>query len=178
MPRRITYSVFLLLFIIPALLQAQTRRVKLTVKGTDKKPIKDVKITLSSPEKDNFNKVVKTNKKGETSFLLQWEIRNLNFLLESEGYQSVKETASLRQLRKSQASLFYEHSFLLYRSDEFTPEQKKQKYKTNQQSLAFFNKGMELFQAEDFSGAIEQFKKAAETKKDFLEAYHYTKGLL
>ena len=171
MYKRISLFIFIAIFIFSSVSLAQTRRLKLEVKDTDGKPIEGVKITLTTPEKDDYKKVVSTNKKGQTTFLLHMEIKNVNFLLEKEGYQNLQDSKELRRIRTSQEALYYEHSFILYRTDELSPEQKIQQYKASQEALSFFNKGMELFQVEDFSGASEQFKKAVETKPDFLEAH-------
>ena len=171
MYKRISLFIFIAIFIFSSVSLAQTRRLKLEVKDTDGKPIEGVKITLTTPEKDDYNKVVSTDKKGQTTFLLHMEIKNVNFLLEKEGYQNLQDSKELRRIRRSQEALYYEHSFILYRTDELSPEQKIQQYKASQEALSFFNKGMELFQVEDFSGAVEQFKKAVETKPDFLEAH-------
>ncbi len=171
MYKRISLFIFIAIFIFSSVSLAQTRRLKLEVKDTDGKPIEGVNITLTTPEKDDYNKVVSTNKKGQTTFFLHMEIKNVNFLLDKEGYQNLQDSKELRRLRQSQEALYYEHSFILYRTDELSPEQKIQQYKTSQEALSFFNKGMELFQVEDFSGASEQFKKAVETKPDFLEAH-------
>ncbi len=169
--KRIAFFIFITIFISSSISVAQTRRLKLKVNGTDGKPIEGVKITLTSPEKDDYKKIVSTDKKGQTTFLLHMEIKNVNFLLEKEGYQNLQDSKELRRIRKSQEALYYEHSFILYRTDELSPEQKIQQYESAQKAHSFFNKGAELFQAEDFSGAAEQFKKAVETKPDFLEAY-------
>lgn len=171
MYKRISLFIFIAIFIFSSVSLAQTRRVKLNAKGTDGKPIEGVKITLTSPEKDDYKKVVTTNKKGQTTFLLHMEIKNVNFLLEKEGYQNLQDSKELRRIRKFQEELYYEHSFILYRTEELSPQQKIQQYESAQKAHSFFNKGTELFQAEDFSGAAEQFKKAVETKPDFLEAY-------
>jgi tetratricopeptide (TPR) repeat protein len=143
----------------------------LKVEGTDGKAIEGVKITLTSPEKSDFNKVVVTDEEGHVTFLLQMEIKNVNFLLEKEGYQILQDSKELRTIRKSQAELYYGHTFMLYRTDEQTPEQTRRQYEVNQQALSFFNEGMELFQTEDFLGAAEQFKKAVKIKPDFYQAY-------
>lgn len=171
MYKRSSLFIFIAIFIFSSVSLAQTRRLKLEVKDTDGKPIEGVKITLTTPEKDDYKKVVSTDKKGQTTFLLHMEIKNVNFLLEKEGYQNLQDSKELRRIRPSQELLYYEHSFLLYRTDELSPEQKIQQYKASQEALSFFNKGMELFQVEDFSGAVEQFKKAVERKPDFLEAH-------
>ena len=159
------------IFITSSFSLAQTRRLKLEVKGTDNCPIDGVKITLTSPEKSDFKKTVVTDKKGQVIFLVQMEIKNANFLLEKKGYKNLNDYVILKRIRKSQEDLYYERSFILYRTDELTPEEKVQQYESTKQALSFFNKGMELFQAEDFSGSVEQFKKAIEIKADFLEAY-------
>jgi len=169
--KRMALFAFISIFIFSSLSVAQTRRMKLKVKSTDGHSIQGVKITLTSPENNDFKKIVVTDKKGQITFLVHMEIKNVNFLLEKEGYQNFKDSKELRRIRKSQEALYYEHSFLLYRTDELTPGQQRQQYEASQQAMSFFNKGTELFQAEDFSGAVEQFKKAVETKPDFLEAY-------
>ncbi len=171
MYKRISLFIFIAIFIFSSVSLAQTRRLRLKVKDTDGKPIEGVNITLTTPEKDNYKKVVSTNKKGQTTLLLHMEIKNVNFLLEKDGYQNLQDSKELRRIRPSQELLYYEHSFLLYRTDELSPEQKIQQYKASQEAHSFFNKGMELFQVEDFSGAVGQFKKAVETKPDFFEAY-------
>jgi tetratricopeptide (TPR) repeat protein len=169
--KRLAIQIFIVIFICSSFSLAQTRRLKLKVEGTDGKPIEKVQITLTAPEKDDFKKVVKTNKKGETTFLVHMEIKNLIFLLEKKGYQNLQDQKELRFLRASQEALFYEHTFMMYKVTESTPEQTRLQYETNQQALALFNDGMALFQAEDFAGAAEKFKAAIETKPDFIQAY-------
>jgi len=169
--KRITCFTFLAFFIFSSVSLAQTRRLKLNVKDSGGKPIEGVKITLTSPEKDDYKKVIVTDKKGKTTLLVHMEIKNVNFLLEKEGYQNLQDSKELRRIRSSQEALYYEHSFILYRNDELSPQQKIQKYQAAQEARSFFNKGLELFKAEDFSGAVEQFKKAVEREPDFFEAY-------
>jgi tetratricopeptide (TPR) repeat protein len=171
MLKKIILFTFILIFLFQNPLLSQTRRIKLRVEGTDGKAIEGVKITLTSPQRSDFNKVVVTDEEGEVIFLLQMEIKNLNFLLEKEGYQVLQDSKELRTLRKSQELLYYEHTFTIYRTGEQTPEQTRRQYEINQQALSFFNKGVELFQTEDFLKAAEQFKKAAKTKPDFFQAY-------
>ena len=168
--KRIAVFFFMFIFIFSSLVLAQTRRVKLTVKGKDAKPVEGVKITLTSPEKDDFKKVVITDSKGEAKLLIHMQIKNVHFLLEKEEYQNLQDSVALKQIRRSQQALYYERSFTIYRTDELTPKQQRQQFQVTQDAFSFFQIGTELFQAEDFLGAAEQFKKAVEIKPDFLEA--------
>ncbi|MFP4082286.1 MAG: tetratricopeptide repeat protein [Candidatus Aminicenantes bacterium] len=169
--KRIIFLAFVLIFILSSLSMAQTRRVKLAVEDTEGRPVEGVEITITSPQKTDFEKVEITDENGETKFLVQMEIKEIHLLLEKEGYQPLKDSLSLRQIRSSQEALYYEQSFVLYGTDELTPRQKQQQYQATQEALAFFNKGMEYFKEEDFKAAAEQFRKATEEKADFLEAY-------
>jgi len=56
--KRITCFTFLAFFIFSSVSLAQTRRLKLNVKDSGGKPIEGVKITLTSPEKDDYKKVI------------------------------------------------------------------------------------------------------------------------
>jgi tetratricopeptide (TPR) repeat protein len=163
--------VFILIFTAILFAQVTTRRVKLMAVDTDNKPIGGVKITITSPEIRAFKKEFFTDKRGQTAFILPMEIKVAVFLLEKEGYQNHQESAELIRMRSSQESFLYERSFMLFQSDQLTPEQMAQRNEAYQTALSFFNKGIGFFQSEKFGEAAEQFEKAVEAKSDFFEAF-------
>ena len=169
--KRITSFAMIFFFIFMSLALAQTRRVKITVKDTGGKPIKGVKITMTSPETETFKMKVVTNEKGETKFLVQMEINVLQFLLEKEGYQSLQESFPVKLIRSTQRSLEYEHTFILYRSNELTPQQKREKGEAGQRALILFEEGMTFFQDKNYQEAEIKFKEAIQLRPDFVEAH-------
>jgi tetratricopeptide (TPR) repeat protein len=168
---------FLPLFIIVSLCLtasmgwSQTRRVKFVVKDTGGKPVEGVAISMSSDVNAEFQKVLKTDNKGQCKFLIPMEIATMKVVLEKEGYQKLDQSLTLKNLRSAQDSFSYDHSFMIYRSDEKTPEQKYKEYQDSKETREQFEKGTQLFQAEDFKGAIEAFSKAVEINNKFFEAY-------
>lgn len=157
-------------FILTCQPQVTTRRVKLLVVDADNQPLNKVKITLTSPDRTDLKKEYRTNKKGESKFMIAMEIKNVHFILEKEGYQTFEQTIDVRTMRSSQAALKYEGTFTLYRSDELSPQQETARKEVYDEALPLFNAGIELFGAEQFSEAAEQFEKALVVKPDFLEA--------
>lgn len=170
--KNILAAAFLCLFVFTMTSQPQVtaRRVKLFVVDTDNQPLDKARITLTSPERSDFRKEYRSNKKGESSFILPMEIKNAHFLIEKEGYQKYQQTVELRSMRSSESDFKYEGTFMLYRSDELSPQQEAQKKEAFDDALPLFNSGIELFQAEKFSEAAEQFEKALVQKPDFYDA--------
>lgn len=169
--RTASFTLISILIFTPFLLtQVTSRRVNLTIVNTDNKPIEGVKITITSPERGSYKKEFFTNKKGRSSFILPMQIKTAIFSLEKEGYQNRQESVELIKMRSSGESFRYDLSFILYRSDQLTPQQVAQRDKAYQTALSFFYMGMEFFQSEKFLEAAEQFEKAVEAKPDFYEA--------
>jgi tetratricopeptide (TPR) repeat protein len=158
-------------FTIVLFAQVTTRRVQLRAMDTDHNPIPGVKITITSPDIRTFKKEFFTDKRGQIAFILPMEITIAHFLLEKEGYQNQQESVELIKMRDSQEALLYQRAFMLYRTNQLTPEQMAKKDEAYQTALAFLNKGIELFQSEKFAEAAKQFEKAAEAKTDFVEAF-------
>lgn len=150
--------------------QTAARRVLIEVKDTSGKPVEKVKITITNSEWSDFKKEYFTNKKGQSAFFLPLEIKAADFLLEKEGYQNHQETVQLTSVKKSQEEMSYAIPFVLYKVGELTPAQQRQTQEVDQQSLGFFNKGIEFFNSGNFKDAIGQFERALEAKPDFLEA--------
>jgi tetratricopeptide (TPR) repeat protein len=163
-------SVIILVFVMTLQPQVSSRRVKVVVVDSDSQPLENVQITLTSPDRGGFKKEYKTNKKGESKFILPMEIKNATFLLQKEGYQEFQQTVDLKAMRASQAALKYEGTFTLYRSNQMSPQQEAQQKEAYDEALPLFNAGIQLFQAEKFTEASEQFEKALVVKPDFLEA--------
>ncbi len=149
----------------------QTRRMKFMVKDSAGSPVDGVAISMVSPQNDTLKKNVVTDKKGQCTFLLPMEITHLDVVLEKEGFQKLEKNLVLRQLRSAQDSFSYEESFLMYRANEKSPEQQYKEYQDNAEARAQFDRGIQLFQQEDFPGAIEVFKRAVELNPKFTEAY-------
>ena len=150
--------------------QTSARRVFVEVRDASQRPIEKVKITVSSPERSDLKKEYLTNKKGQAAFLLAMEVKLANFVLEKEGYQRHQESVELSKVRKSQEEMSYQISFVLYQTNELTPAQRLLKQGVDQKALAFFDRGIEFFNAGNFQEAIGQFEKAVEVKPDFMEA--------
>ena len=149
----------------------QTRRMKFTVKDSAGNLVDGVAIAMVSPQNDTLKKSVVTDKKGQSTFLLPMEITDLNVVLEKKGFQKLEKSLVLRNLRSAQDSFSYEESFLMYRASEKSPEQQYKEYQDNLEARAQFDRGIKLFQQEDFTGAIEVFKRAVEINPKFVEAY-------
>ncbi len=149
--------------------QPAARRVLIEVKDTSGKPVAKVKITITSSERDDFKKEYFADKRGQSAFLLPLEIKAADFLLEKEGYQNHQEAIQLSSVKRSQEEMSYAIPFVLYKVGELTPAQQRQTQEVDQQSLGFFNKGIEFFNAGNFEEAIGQFERAVEAKADFLE---------
>lgn len=164
---------FFLLFLGCSFLFSQTaaRRVLVEVRDSSQKPIEKVKLSVSSPERIDLKKEYLTNKKGQAAFLLPMEVKSADFILEKEGYQRHQESIELSKVRGSREEMSYQISFVLYQANELTPAQRLQKQDVDQKALAFFNKGIGLFNAGNFLEACAQFQLAVEAKPDFLEAY-------
>ena len=124
---------------------AQTRRVKFTVHDSAGKAIEGVAISMTSPENAEFKKTVLTDKKGQCKFLIPMEIANVKAVLEKEGFQKLEQSLPLKQLRSSQDSLSYESSFLLYGSDERSPQQQLQDVQDKKESRVQFDLGGRAF---------------------------------
>ena len=150
---------------------AQTRRMKFMVKDTAGQPVDGVSIAMVSPQNDTLKKSVTTDKKGQCTFLLPMEITDLNVVLEKEGFQKLEKSLVLRNLRSAQDSFSYEESFLMYRANEKSPEQQYKEYQDNMEARAQFDRGIQLFQQEDFAGAIDVFQRAVEINPKFVEAW-------
>jgi len=163
--------VFILILTAILFAQVTTRRVQLMAVDTDDKPIAGAKITITSPEIRALKKEFFTDKRGQIAFILPMEIKVAVFLLEKEGYQTHQESVELLRMRSSQESFLYERSFMLFQSDQLTPEQIARRNEAYQTALSFFNKGIEYFQSEKFGEAAEQFEKAVEAKSGFHEAF-------
>lgn len=163
--------IFILVFTFTMFAQVSSRRVSLTVKDTDSKPIEGVKVTITSPERGSFKNEFSTNKKGQSFLILPMQIKTTIVSLEKEGYQKHQESIELIKKKSSEVSFRYDLSFILYRDDELSPEQEAQITIEFQKALPFFNKGMEFFKSERFIEAAVQFEKAVEAKPDFFEAF-------
>jgi tetratricopeptide (TPR) repeat protein len=172
MIKKATIAIFFIVCVCIMVIQPQvsSRRVKVVVVDSANQPLAKVKITLTSSDWGDFKKEFQTNKKGESKFILPMEIKHAHFLLEKEGYQTFQQTVDLKTMRSTQAALKYEGTFTLYRADELSPKQEAQQREVYDEALPFFNSGIQLFQAEKFSEAAEQFEKALVVKPDFLEA--------
>jgi tetratricopeptide (TPR) repeat protein len=171
MNEKITRAVWIFCLSTLALSQVTARRINIEIKDSSQQPLGNVQITLSSPERSDFHKVYETNKKGQAAFLLPFEIKNVSVALDKEGYQSRQELVELAKARKSQEELHYNLDFILYRIDEQSPEQMAKNAASLQETLGFFERGIGLFNAGDFKGAIAEFEKAVDVKPDFLEGW-------
>jgi len=170
--KKIPVAVFFIFFVFLSAVQPQvtTRRVKLVVVDAENHPLEKVKITVTSRERGDFKKEYCTNKKGESGFILAMEIKNVDFLLEKEGYQAFQQSVDLRTIRSSEADLQYGGTFTLYKIGELSPEQEAQRQEVYDEALPLFNSGIELFQAEKFLEAAGQFERALVVRPDFFEA--------
>ncbi len=151
--------------------QTAARRVLVEVRDASQNPVEKVKITVSSRERSDFKKEYATNKKGQASFFLPMEIKTADIGLEKEGYQNHQESVDFSKMKRSQEEMSYQISFVLYKANELTPSQQIQKKEVDEKALAFFDEGIELFNAGNFKEAIGQFEKSVEVKPDFLEGY-------
>ena len=170
--KKIPLAVFFIFFVFLSAVQPQVtaRRVKLAVVDAGSQPLEKVKITVTTRERTDFKKEYYTNKKGESGFMLPMEIRDVDFMLEKEGYQTYKQSFDLRTLRSSEAAFQYGGTFTLYKTGELSPQQEAQRQEVYDEALPLFNSGIELFQAEKFLEAAGQFERALVVKPDFFEA--------
>ena len=169
-----TSGIFLIMLLLAGSFggaQSAARRVLIEVKDTAGKPIDKVTITATNKERGDFKKAYATNKKGQSAFLLPLEVKVVDFLLEKEGYQNHQETVALQAVQASKEDMFYTIPFVLYRVQEFTPDQQRRAREADDKALGFFNRGIELFTAGRFAEAVSQFEGAAEARPDFLEAW-------
>jgi len=151
--------------------QVTARRLILRVVDSENEPIDNVKISVTSPERSTFKKVLKTNEKGESAFVLPMQIKTAHFNLNKEGYQPHQQKIELRTIRSSQASFQYKQEFVLYRNDQLSPRQQVQLKEAYEKALPLFNRGIELFQSEQYLEAAREFEKALEVSPDFTEAW-------
>jgi tetratricopeptide (TPR) repeat protein len=161
-------GLFLLMICGAPALHAQLgiRRLNITVTDTSGAGIPDVKIKVTCPDVSGLKVEEKTNKKGLATVSLLEEAKKINLYMEKEGYQPLKteEPFSVKLGTTDK-------TYVMYRNDEMTPEQKKEVDEKQHEATADFNKGIELFEAGNFKDCIDEFNKALEIRPDWLEAY-------
>lgn len=150
--------------------QLTARRITLDVRDSSGRPLGDVRVTVTSPDKGDFKKEYTTNRKGQAAFLLPTEFKTLTFVLEKSGYQVSQTSVDVVKARRSAEEMNYSVSFVLYQTEEASPAQLAQAQKMESEALPFFERGVESFNAGNLQEAILHFERALAAKPDFLEA--------
>ncbi len=136
--------------------QEEQGKVKGTIYDSEKKPLKDVILTLKHLDTGQpFTS--KSNKKGSFSFNFL-PAGKFSFTAEKEGYQGFSGEFELKPNTVQELEITLVKALSL--------EQKAEK-----EAIEAFQEGVKLVQENKITEAIEAFKKATELKPDFSEAF-------
>jgi len=152
---------FFCVFIFSALILGQQMeeekaRIDGKILDMEKKPVAQAEVQLNHRETNRIY-TSKSNKKGEFAFRMLFAGKYV-MTITKEGYKSYS-----MELELHPGSI---QGFEINLAKEFSSEQKNQ-----QEASLSFQKGIEMAREDKIDEAIEAFRKAAELKADFAEAY-------
>lgn len=152
---------FFCVFIFSALILGQhmeeeKARIDGKILDMEKKPVAQAEVQLNHRETNRIY-TSKSNKKGEFAFRMLLAGKYV-MTITKEGYKSYS-----MELELQPGSI---QGFEINLAKELSSEQKSQ-----QEAYSSFQKGIEMAKENKIDEAIEAFRKAAELKTDFAEAY-------
>lgn len=155
----------------PALGQAAGRIVG-EVEDPDGKPIRDAKVTLTTPALGSFKDTFTTNKKGRFTAMVVDATHVYRMKVEAEGYRTLEQDV------KPAPGDVHKEDITLYpvgtaaptdsQEDQAAPQQRRGGLTDAQKA---YNEGVEASQAQDWDTAMAKFQEAVELDAELPEAH-------